>query len=260
MRCKIVPSAVGITSPSTEVWKKNAYRINRIHMPIKGKVLYKDINGSKLLEEGYAYLMINSSSQNFEIMPEYGYYHMFLDFQTLPPLLSQEVIEVDMLEDLYLHYLLKALETVMTKRLHREGKTRLVNKEDSTWALVHPILDQIVGYFQIKYNVRVVENPKLEAAVRFIEEHYAERLCNEDIAEVLHIDTRYLIRLFTKHLGMSPYFYLTQCRIEHALGFLRDGKSVGETAFLCGYQSENAFRIAFKKTMGAPPTQFLKQK
>ena len=260
MRCKIVPSTVGITSPSIEVWNKKTYRINRIHMPIKGKVLYKDVNGSKLLEEGYAYLMINSSSKNFEILPEYGYYHMFLDFQTFPPLLSQEVIEVDMLKDLYLHYLLKALETVMTERMHREGKTRLVYKEEPVWALVKPILDQIVSYFQIKYNVRVVENPKLEAAVHFIEEHYAEHLCNDNIAEILHIDTRYLIRLFTKHLGMSPYLYLTQCRIEHALGFLREGKSVSETAFLCGYQSENAFRIAFKKTMGAPPTQFLKQK
>ena len=105
----------------------------------------------------------------------------------------------------------------------------------------------------------MVENPKLETAIRFIEEHYAERICNDDIAKILHIDTRYLIRLFGKHLDTSPYLYLTQCRIDHALNFLREGKSVSETAFLCGYQSENAFRIAFKKMMGASPTQVIKQ-
>ena len=124
---------------------------------------------------------------------------------------------------------------------------------------VQPILTQIVRHVQLKYNVRTVENPKLDAAIRYIEEHYAEKLHNEDIARVLHIDTRYLIRLFSKHLDMSPYLYLTQGRIEHALAFLREGKSVAETAVLCGYQSENAFRIAFKKMMGASPTHVMKQ-
>ena len=83
---------------------------------------------------------------------------------------------------------------------------------------------------------------------------------NKTIADELHIDARYLIRLFTKHIGIPPYQYLTQCRVEHGLEYLRNGKNVSETAYLCGYQSENAFRIAFKRIMGYPPKTILKQK
>ena len=258
MRCKIIPSSAGIKSPSVKVWKAQTYRVNRIHMPIKGKMLYNDMSGSRLLDEGSIYFMVNSSSPSFEMIPEYGYYHLYLDFQTVPPLLNREVLEIEFADDPYVYYLVKAIEVLIRDRMRTKGREDILSK-DAEMELVLPILEQIVKHFQLKYNVRVVENPKLEAAIRFIEGHYAERLRNEDIAKVLHIDPRYLIRLFGKHLDTSPYLYLTQCRMDHALDFLREGRSVSETAFLCGYQSENAFRIAFKKMMGASPTNIMKQ-
>lgn len=262
MKCKVIPNAVGIKRPSIQVWKESTYRINRIHIPIKGKMLYKDTGGVTVLDEGSIYFMINSCSQNFDMIPEYGYYHFYMDFQTVPPLLSREVLEIEFSKDPYLYYLIKAIESLVRSvgSEQRNGGAREdILRKDPELEEVLPILEQIVRHFQLKYNVRVVENPKLDAAIRYIEEHYAEKLHNEDIAAVLHIDTRYLIRLFSKHLDMSPYLYLTQCRIEHAIAFLRDGKSVAETAILCGYQSENAFRIAFKKMMGDSPTQVMKR-
>ena len=205
--------------------------------------------------------MINSCSQNFEMVPDCGYYHMYIDFQTVPPLLRREVLEVEFGDDLYLYYLIKAVESVIRSSAGgnvMEGRYEVLRK-DPEMDTVGPLLELIVKHLQLRYHVRTIENPKLESAIRFIEEHYSEKLRNEDIANVLHIDPRYLIRLFGKHLDMSPYLYLTQCRIEHALTFLREGKSVSETAYLCGYQSENAFRIAFKKMMGASPTQIMKK-
>ena len=93
MKCKIIPTSVGIKKPSIQTWKEATYRINRIHIPIKGKMLYKDTGGVTVLDEGSIYFMINSCSQNFDMIPEYGYYHFYMDFQTVPPLLSREVLE-----------------------------------------------------------------------------------------------------------------------------------------------------------------------
>ena len=117
----------------------------------------------------------------------------------------------------------------------------------------------IILHLRQKYKVRELENPKLESAIRYIDEHYSENIRNEDIAAALYIDKRSLIRLFNKYMGMSPCQYLTQCRIDHAVGMLRQGKSVTETSSLCGYQSENAFRLAFKRVMGGTPKSILKQ-
>ena len=262
MKCKVVSCVVGIKRPSIQSWKDAGYRINRIHIPIKGKMLYNDMGSVKLLDEGSIYLMINSCSQNFDVIPEYGYYHLYMDFQTVPPLSSREVLEVEFSKDPYLYYLIKAIESLVqnvgTEKCKNGSAREEIVSKDPEMSEVQPVLTQIVRHFQLKYNVRTVENPKLDAAIRYIEAHYAEKLHNEDIARMLHIDTRYLIRLFSNHLGMSPYLYLTQCRIEHALDFLREGKSVAQTAELCGYQSENAFRIAFKKMLGSSPTQAMK--
>ena len=114
-------------------------------------------------------------------------------------------------------------------------------------------------HLQLRYSLKVLENPKIGQAIAYIEQHYAEPIGIEEIAEQLHIDTKYLIRLFRKHMDMPPYQYLSQCRIEHALTELRNGKSVADTAFSCGYQSENAFRIAFKRVMGCSPTVLMKR-
>ena len=104
-----------------------------------------------------------------------------------------------------------------------------------------------------------MENEKIEQVIHYMETHYAEPIQNEDIAKVLHIDSKYLIRLFGRYMDMSPYRYLTQIRIEHALTELRSGKSVADTAYACGFQSENAFRIAFKRMMGCSPANIMRQ-
>ena len=49
-----------------------------------------------------------------------------------------------------------------------------------------------------KLGAQIVENEKIEQALQYIEEHYAEKLKNDDIAAALHVDTRYLSRLFAK--------------------------------------------------------------
>ena len=120
------------------------------------------------------------------------------------------------------------------------------------------ILEMLVRHLRVKYGVATVENKKIALAVRYMEEHYADPIGNDDVARELGVDNRHLIRIFSKYMRISPHQYLVQCRIKHAISELRRGKTVSETARLCGYQSENAFGISFKKTMGCTPGEFIK--
>ena len=254
MKIKVILSSVGLAKATMARWEGKLYRLNRIHVPLEGKALFHDVKSDQLLIPDSAFLIINNSCVNFELLPNTQYYHMYMDFRTIPPLRPSEMVEVDLSRDEYFLYLLKAIQTLIQENIREHNKFNITEKRDGpVFTQVQNLLQVMLLHLNRKYGVTTIDNPKIERAIQFIDEHYAEQISNEDIAAELHIDTRYLIRLFTKHMGVPPYQYLTQCRVERAIEELRRGKTVTETAFLCGYQSENAFRIAFKRVMGCSP-------
>lgn len=261
MNIKVMLSGTGLARASTERWRRATQRRNRIHIPLDGKALYHDVKADYLLSPGNAYLMVNSSASDLEMLPDTGYNHLYLDFQTVPPLLNREILIIDLGKDTIFMHLTGAIQALLQENLQANHHNSLLEgRDDEMFRQVQELLKVVIMHLHRVYQISAIDNNNVERAINFINEHYAEQIRNETIAEELHIDTRYLIRLFSKHVGTPPYQYLTQCRIEHGYEFLRNGKNVTETAYLCGYQSENAFRIAFKRIMGRSPKTVLKKK
>jgi transcriptional regulator GlxA family with amidase domain len=62
---------------------------------------------------------------------------------------------------------------------------------------------------------------------------------------------------FARLLERAPMHYLSDWRLHLAAGLLRDtALAVAEVACRVGYESEEAFNRAFKRTMGKPPAQW----
>ncbi len=62
---------------------------------------------------------------------------------------------------------------------------------------------------------------------------------------------------FSRHLGKAPMQYLTEWRLQLAARLLRETNlAVAAVAFRIGYESEEAFNRAFKRTMASPPAQW----
>ncbi|MBR3894165.1 MAG: helix-turn-helix transcriptional regulator [Clostridia bacterium] len=256
MRCNVVLLMAGICDGTMQIWRESLHRCNRIHVPLDGKAYYRDTDGNKLLDTGEAYLLVNSFARNFTLIPENRYYHLYLDFQTLPPLTSRDVQSLDLANDPLSRALLDAVTAIIRENDPENCRIRSENAE--AFAQISGILEVLMRHLQLRYSLHVVKNPKIASAIQYIEEHYSEPLRNEDLAAQLHIDAKYLIRLFRRYMDMPPHQYLSQCRIEHAMTELHSGKSVADTAFACGYQSEAAFRIAFKRITGYSPTTIRK--
>lgn len=250
MQNNFVLNHYGRAYGSREQWEKSILCINRLHLPVCGGAIYRDTNGELDLAPEHLYFLPNSFAANFELKQKGVYDHLFIDFQTFPPILGTQPVDIDLSKDDFVKSLTKAWDSVIKSyTAQSSAQTKQVSA----------ILEMLVRHLRVKYGVSTVENKKIEQAILFIEEHYTEPIGNDDIARALHIDNRHLIRLFGKYMHMPPYQYLTQCRIEHALTELRRGKTAAETAELCGYLTENAFRIAFKKTMGCPPGEFMRK-
>lgn len=69
----------------------------------------------------------------------------------------------------------------------------------------------------------------------------------------------HLLRLFKKYYGQTPKQYLTDKRIEKSKELLKNGRSVSETCFAVGFESQSSFCTLFKKRVGLTPTEFQKR-
>lgn len=77
------------------------------------------------------------------------------------------------------------------------------------------------------------------------------------IAGLLGLSEGHLSHLFKKETGITVGAYLTRCRIQKAMGLLRQGKmKVYEVAESCGYRDITYFSGTFKKLTGMSPSEY----
>ena len=83
----------------------------------------------------------------------------------------------------------------------------------------------------------------------------------QTLAREAGISRSVLAERFTKFVGYPPIEYLTNWRMQLAANQLRGSTaSVVEVANDVGYESEAAFSRAFKKAVGAPPSEWRKSR
>ncbi|MBB6020913.1 AraC-like DNA-binding protein [Paenibacillus sp. JGP012] len=100
-------------------------------------------------------------------------------------------------------------------------------------------------------------NPHAEAAMQWIEQHYAEPFRIEHIAAELHLSVYHLSHLFKKETGNSIMAYAQATRIRHACVLLsRSILSIPEIGHRVGISSTSYFCKVFRKATGTTPHQY----
>lgn len=101
---------------------------------------------------------------------------------------------------------------------------------------------------------------KLQQAIAYINERLTEDLTIAAIAEELEMSQYYFSRLFKRSMGVSPYQYVMQQRIERAAYLLRTTSlSVAAIATQVGFLNQNQLTIQFRKFIGTTPSNYRKQ-
>jgi LacI family transcriptional regulator len=106
--------------------------------------------------------------------------------------------------------------------------------------------------------VLVVEDRYVQAAVEYIQEHAAERMCVESLCQELSISHRLLDLRFQKHLGCPPREYLCRTRVERARQLLAasENAKLQHVAKACGFTGVRHLRAAFKRVTGMTPADY----
>lgn len=111
----------------------------------------------------------------------------------------------------------------------------------------------------------LLENEKqsmnyVEQTLHYFHATYSRNLDLEEIASLLNINKRYLITLFTKEMGISPYQYLIKLRLNKAIELLVDHKQPATiVAQSVGCQTYSHFSKLFKQYVGVSPSDYQKQ-
>ena len=78
----------------------------------------------------------------------------------------------------------------------------------------------------------------------------------EQIAAMLSVDRRYLSRLFRARYGITMQEFLIRTRLAAGATLLRQGRSVSESAALCGYRDPLNFSKMFRRRYGCSPLAY----
>ncbi|HEY8401929.1 MAG TPA: helix-turn-helix domain-containing protein [Cytophagaceae bacterium] len=91
----------------------------------------------------------------------------------------------------------------------------------------------------------------------YIENHYAEKITIEDLANLINTGRRTFERRFKEATNNTPIEYIQRVRIEAAKkNFEASRKNVSEIMFDVGYTDTKAFRDVFKKITGLTPIEY----
>lgn len=94
-------------------------------------------------------------------------------------------------------------------------------------------------------------------AYEFVNENYTGDCSLRRMAEALNISPNYLHTVFVRHIGMTPFEYVTQKRIEKAKKLIMAGeKTMLEIAMEIGFCSQSHFNKVFKEKTGKTPVEY----
>lgn len=95
---------------------------------------------------------------------------------------------------------------------------------------------------------------KLRTGIAYIQDHLDQRLSLGEMAAAVQMSPHYFASLFKQSIGIAPYQYVTQCRIERAKQLLtRPELSIVEVCHQVGFQNQSHFTKVFREHTNVTP-------
>lgn len=105
-------------------------------------------------------------------------------------------------------------------------------------------------------NVAKCEDETVRNTISYINTHFAEPLTLELLAKNSFVSVNQLCKIFKNNFGTTVAKYIVSKRISEAKKYLSSGKSVSETALMCGFPDYANFIRVFKKFVGISPGKY----
>lgn len=129
-----------------------------------------------------------------------------------------------------------------------------LQKEEAFFCLLEQVLQEYAAPFESPEPSEPDE--QIQKLCSYMEQHYAENISLDTLLSMTSFGKTYLLRSFTKQLGVSPYRYLQTIRIDKAKKLLEQGIEPIEAADRTGFSDQSHFTNFFKSFIGLTPKQY----
>ena len=137
------------------------------------------------------------------------------------------------------------------QELH-EAYLTLLNTKESNGGDLHKLEKQ-----PEKPVIKPEDEVFMQKAIKFIGEHISDSNINiGDMAEATATSRSGLHRKMKMLLGVTPLDFIREARIKKACQMLKDGATVNEVAYHCGFSDPKYFGKCFKAEIGMTPTEY----
>ncbi len=100
------------------------------------------------------------------------------------------------------------------------------------------------------------ETKAIARAKEYLRSHYASNVNVQEVAAAVGLSPAYLIRAFRRSVGMPPYTWLLQLRIDHARELLAQGREIAGVALEVGFADQSHLTRRFRSVTGLTPGQY----
>ncbi|HJB21782.1 MAG TPA: AraC family transcriptional regulator [Candidatus Fournierella merdavium] len=115
-------------------------------------------------------------------------------------------------------------------------------------------------HFTLNIEQGLHTNKECAAARRYIDEHFAEPIDLDILANITHVNKYYLAHAFKREYGISPINYLIERRIRESKYLLEHTDyALSQIAHFLGISSSSYFSQSFRRSTGQSPTEYRKQ-
>ncbi len=109
---------------------------------------------------------------------------------------------------------------------------------------------------QTKRLLPLTHEPNVVRRMReYLDEHFAENVSMQTLADSAELSPFYLARLFNKTVGLPPHAYQVQRRVHKAKQLLRSESryKLSDVAVECGFSDQSHLNRHFKRALGVTP-------
>jgi AraC-like DNA-binding protein len=119
---------------------------------------------------------------------------------------------------------------------------------------------ELMNYTQSQKQItNHVSNALVQKVKCFIKEQYNQQISLASITDYVGLSPYHLVRSFKQSVGMTPFQFLRNYRVERAKHELLRKKSITEVAIEVGFYDQSHFHKHFKLVTGLTPREFQRQ-
>jgi len=143
---------------------------------------------------------------------------------------------------------------ILSREMRRKDKHRAILIKNTTESIAY-LLDRHCSQEKSREKELCLDDLVVTKAKEYCECYLAEKLCVETMAKSIGISKSHLFYVLKEKLGVSPFAYHAEMRMERAKEMLKtDYLPLTAIALELGFGSSQHFSTAFKKRYGVSPS------